>query len=320
VSRKYLPLYVKENSRYFRNGKWMLKRLQNATVIALALCFLIGFGAEVWRASNTPNPKINQSSSTKKKNDTNAEAQKETAEEAIARYNKWLVVFTGVLAIATVGLGIATVGLYLTGEKQIRIAKEFADAARKAADASTTAADASIRQAKIAENALVQLERPYVFIFGVRGIKQDPESQEFYVEYTIANYGKMPAIIEAPHIGFEISDSGSPPMPPRLFDGHSLLTSPILQAGEWRENIREYVPQGMTGPDILARIEHKGVTEASDIVPTFNVPENFDVFFRAFIAYRGPLTAGHQTAALWLYNHAVYEFAVRGGSEDNYLR
>lgn len=48
--------------------------------------------------------------------------QKEEIDEALAYYTLWLMVFTGVLAAATVGLGIATVMLYSTGEKQFRFA------------------------------------------------------------------------------------------------------------------------------------------------------------------------------------------------------
>ena len=84
-------------------------------------------------------------------------------------------------------------------------------------------ATAARELANVAQAALSQLERPYIFVFGVRAIKQDAETQDFFVEYSVANYGKMPAIIEAPHIGFEISDRGEPPIPVLLFDGHSLL-------------------------------------------------------------------------------------------------
>jgi hypothetical protein len=40
-------------------------------------------------------------------------------EKLLADYTFWLMLFTAILAVATIGLGIATVGLYLTGEKQI---------------------------------------------------------------------------------------------------------------------------------------------------------------------------------------------------------
>jgi hypothetical protein len=337
----------------------MLKRLQNAAVIALAVLFVTGFGVEVWRASDIPHASINQNAPAQKKNKARSETIEErhqATEEAIAYYNKWLMFFTAVLAIATLGLGVATVGLYRISERQLRHAENESrrarawrrlddmrivdqfEIARQNADAAKESANASIRQAKIAETALVQLERPYVFIFGVRGIKQDAASQDFFVEYTIANYGKMPAIIEAPHIGFVISERGEPPTPTLMFDGHSLMNSPILQAGEQRKKIREYFPAGMVGEDIIARVDRvvraadiepsrvllgasDGLDEiSSDIVPTFNIPDGFDLFFRAVIRYRGPSTAGHETGAVWLYYPDTFEFAVRGGEEHNYVR
>jgi len=51
-----------------------------------------------------------------------AKSKKHETDEALAWYTFWLMVFTGILAVATVGLGAATVGLYLTGEKQAKIA------------------------------------------------------------------------------------------------------------------------------------------------------------------------------------------------------
>src|ERR1700734_3821912 len=47
---------------------------------------------------------------------------------------------------------------------QMRIAQQSADAAKRTAEAAA-------QQAKVTEAALTQLERPYIFIFGVRGIR-----------------------------------------------------------------------------------------------------------------------------------------------------
>jgi hypothetical protein len=308
----------------------MLKRLQNVAVIALALLFVVGFGIEVWRASNVPHVPINQNAAEQKERAANAEGPKESTDQAIARYNKWLTIFTAILAVATVGLGFATVGLYFVSQRQLRHAEVEARRARawrlrdderlrEQIDIARQNANAASQQARAAEAALTQLERPYLFIFGVRAIKQGAESSSFFVEYTIANYGKMPAIIEGPHIGFEISDRGAPPMPLLLFDGHSLMTSPIMQAGEQRIGIKEYVPAGMVGPDVVVHIDR--INGESEVGPMFVTPgEDFDVFFRAVIQYRGPFTSGHETGAVWLYNHATYEFAVRGGEEYNYIK
>jgi hypothetical protein len=54
--------------------------------------------------------------------------------------------------------------------------------------------------------------------------------------------------------------------------------------------------------------------------PTFAVPDGFDIFFRATIAYRGPFSTEHETSALWLYMPGSFEFVIRGGDEYNYVR
>ena len=48
-------------------------------------------------------------------------SKKQEADDVLAYYTLWLMVFTGVLAFATIGLGIATVMLYSTGEKQLKV-------------------------------------------------------------------------------------------------------------------------------------------------------------------------------------------------------
>jgi hypothetical protein len=73
-----------------------------------------------------------------------AKSKKEETDEALAYYTLWLMVFTGILAIATIGLGGATLGLYFTGEKQIaHNAKIAAAQSRDMRDSIATANDAN---------------------------------------------------------------------------------------------------------------------------------------------------------------------------------
>ena len=234
-------------------------------------------------------------------------------------WEKWREPITVVTAFL-VAVGLAQLGLFW---RQLGFIRESLDDAKKAADAAEGAASAATKQAKIAEATLTQLERPYVFIFDVKEFGFDPETSEFFVEYSVANYGKMPAIIEGAYISFVFSDKGVPPLPTLMADSHVLLTAPILQVGEKREKIREYVPTGMTTGDIEI-----DVTDADDpfgktgaIGPVFDVPKGNDVFFRAIIEYRGPSSHGHSTGALWLANYpANGQFAQRGGDEYNYIK
>lgn len=76
---------------------------------------------EVWEASNTPHVPINQSAAAQQDHKPDNQAQKERPDEAIARYNWWLTLFTAILAASTVVLGLATIGLYFAGRNQLRL-------------------------------------------------------------------------------------------------------------------------------------------------------------------------------------------------------
>jgi hypothetical protein len=132
---------------------------------------------------------------------------KEKTEQALARYTLWLTAFTGILAFATIGLGIATVGLYLTGEKQIGVAQQ----------------------------ALTDLERPYLFIVNYNWLlieKADEHGWKYGVGYAVSNGGKLPAFIRSVEVGL-----GFGPNIPPLEDQppiNELLTAPLLASGENR--------------------------------------------------------------------------------------
>jgi hypothetical protein len=215
-----------------------MTRLQKAaTIIALALCFAGAIGMEVWQASNAVHVAVNQDTAKNKEHATDTDSPKESAEEAIARYNKWLTIFTAILAISTVGLGFATVGLYFVSQRQLRHAEiesrrarawrlrdqgrivEQFEIARKNADAAKDSADAAVRQAKIAETSLTQLERPYIFIWGIRspipsmlftsttGPNDVPKlvRDSAHFNYSVSNGGKLAGVIETVSIacGYE---------------------------------------------------------------------------------------------------------------------
>jgi hypothetical protein len=225
----------------------------------------------------------------------------------------------GFFTFLLVVVGGFQVGLFVW---QLGLIRESLDDAKKAADAAEGAANAAGKQAKIAERALTELERPYVFIFDVKEFGFDRETSEYFVEYSVANYGKMPAIIEGAYIGFVFSDRAEPPAPPLMEDSHTLMTAPILQAGERREKIREYLPTGSTTGAIFVDVRFQRPSERTHAVgPVFDVPEGNDYFLRAIIDYRGPSSHGHSTGALWLANYpASGQLAQRGGDEYNYIK
>ncbi|WP_454649276.1 hypothetical protein [Bradyrhizobium liaoningense] len=221
--------------------------------------------------------------------------------------------FTLVLAISTIGLWVATILLYRAGEKQSRHARRSAAIQTRDMQASIAAAN---RSAAAAERALTDLERPWLFAYGIRTV---PINQlgEWAVEFTVANFGKMPAIIEHARIGFVISDRGEPPTPLFADDDHDLVVSPILQAGE-RRVIKEPFPNVEDGSASF-RVLQSSSGEILEATPGYQVPEDFDAFFRILINYRGPNTKGHESCVLWLYQ-PPFDFLNRGGEEYNYTR
>lgn len=85
------------------------------TILAVFIAMLVGFGggaASIWGVNHY------------RTHIAQASTEKEKTDEALTEYSLWLMAFTGILAVATIGLGAATVGLYLTGEKQVQITRE----------------------------------------------------------------------------------------------------------------------------------------------------------------------------------------------------
>lgn len=200
----------------------MQRRCQNAVWFALAILLAIGWAAVIWRASNVPHPPINQSAADQKYRQPKSETIEErhqATEEAIAYYNKWLMFFTAILAVSTVGLGVATIGLYFAGERQLEHARSEAGRARfnrigeearlnEQINIARDSANAATAQAKIAETALLSVEIPYLYPFirrhgfitipskltGELAVAEFNFGNEF-IEYYFQNFGRTPAEI-----------------------------------------------------------------------------------------------------------------------------
>lgn len=217
--------------------------------------------------------------------------------------------FTAVLVLA---VGVQA-GLLVWQLILIRRTMEEASIATKAA---RRTANASIAQAKIARDAQVNLQRPYIFVFDVHRLHQDGKN-DWYVEYTVANYGSIPAIVGEVLVGFETSDKVEPALPTRVSDDHGLATSPILTAGERRLPMREYLPSGMIADDIIVDISEDS---AGFITPKFDLLPNYELYFRVIIRYRGPFTRGHETSAMWRVREGLGDLVPSGGEDYNYTR
>jgi hypothetical protein len=257
--------------------------------------------------------------------DRRAEAAKDHDEKSFNE--SWLTRGTIIIAVFTVGLAlIAGVQAWFFW-RQLGIMKDGLIDAKAAADASTIAANAAsesaragIRQAEVAEASLAKLERPYVYTFNVSYFLRDEESQEFYITYSVGNFGKSPAIITGAWVGFEFSDRAEPSRPTLLDEQHILLRSPVLAAGEIRTTIRAYLPRGMASKDsgvIVAPVEETG--ESAVIWnPRLTLPPNNQLFFIAAIDYDSPFVHDLGTSALWLNSEGT--FVQRPNETHTYSR
>jgi hypothetical protein len=204
---------------------------------------------------------------------------------------------------------------------QLKLIRESLADAREAADGARDSAAAATKQAKIAEDMLVKRERPYVFVFGLTAIRQRRDSvfaDAYFIEYTVANHGPMPAIIEGAWVGFELSDRAEPGRPLLVDDSHKLTTNPIMPTGDIRR-IKAFFPTSMIVGVVGDVITVGDSGETRGIIPQFDVPDGNDVFFKAIVKYRGPFSEEHETGAEWIYQGGTDQFVSRGSS-GNYIR
>jgi hypothetical protein len=120
----------------------MRGRIVNLAVLTAFACLVVGFGVAVWHA-NEQQPKYSSNQSAKPK--PLEVTHPEGPDERIARYNLWLAILTGVLALSTIALWIET---RLASGRQSRDMKESIAAAVRAAD--------------VAERSLVEIERALI--------------------------------------------------------------------------------------------------------------------------------------------------------------
>ncbi|WP_338825479.1 hypothetical protein WDM22_44975 (plasmid) [Bradyrhizobium septentrionale] len=192
---------------------------------------------------------------------------------------------------------------------QLRVIKLSLDDAKVASEAAT-------RQARVAEDALAKIERPYGFVFNVSSLKivrwedweNGTEGVRLSVTYSVANYGKLPAVIEAMQVSLSVH--AEPPAPVNYDHNHPPAISAVLVPGEPRNDLDE----GLAWNDVELD-DYEGAPPPPPPPPDFG---GMRLFFWGFIRYRGTFTSGHTTRACWRYDERTRRFVeFNGGREYN---
>lgn len=175
------------------------------------------------------------------------------------------------------------------GERQAMIAKAAVDAAQQQA-----------------ENYL-RLERPYLYIFNIKGPVHitDVEDPYYTLEYSVANYGKTPARVHEVLIsrGF-----GIVPTKPTI-NGWYYWYSPLLLSGERNDKLDISLPESIS-------VDLDGDENGQWL--SFQEPDGEHFFVRIIAKYSGPFSANHETSACWRWDKD--RFRLHGGDDMNYQR
>jgi hypothetical protein len=146
---------------------------------------------------------------------------------------------------------------------------------------------ATLRSARIAEQTLTDLERPYVFIYEPYFLPGSGPGSISQFVYTVSNQGRIAAIIEEVEIGcgFEINKK-FPPL--REIGDHPFYQNPIITSDQPRVGTR-YIIDKM-------HLEWQP--------PNYILRDQF--IMRIVIKYRGPFSKDHETSQCWCFQERPF--------------
>lgn len=165
---------------------------------------------------------------------------------------------------------------------------------------------------RIAARALTELERPYLFVFDMNWRPQEPHEVgglEPGLTYTVANHGKLPAIIRTVLIGIDF-DNKIPEHMIAVGPTHDLLTGPIVASDKARN-----IPQPLQLDDDRGTMSFRLKSGQEARIPTALVLGG--PVIKIFIEYDGPITNGHEITSCWRWNGGMGTFAEYGGWRHN---
>lgn len=223
--------------------------------------------------------------------------EKPGLDRGLTSYTGWLVVFTAALFFAALG----QVVLFFW---QLGLIRDSLADTKLAAEAAKEAAEAGKVQAEVAKATMDIEHRPYIFIYGISGLKVKRRPCDPYIEYIVANYGKTPAIVLSAKADFLVVHNGKEVGKPADVISGELYGRPIIGPGAVinTEDVAGFLMVDDEGNDFDFEFETRFVDdeEIGEAWPKDN--GIYDIYFRVIISYKGPNTIGHETSACWRYS------------------
>jgi hypothetical protein len=237
------------------------------------------------------------------------------AQEGMAFWAKWMFwAATGEAALTFIGVILVGWTLYHT-KRAADFAADAVDEGRKATAAAVAANVEAKRHADLAEESFKRLERPYIYIFGVRKFEGSPKSPA-RVEYCVANYGKTPANIStvATGISFFHQPLATLPVDYRDDPEHDLLVRPVLPPGDVRNHLFVDAPGNLQFTP--------GQSASGELIDVFPKPDrNEHAFVWIQVFYNGPFAdQEYEISACWRYDTLTKRLVPWGGPDHNYAK
>jgi hypothetical protein len=160
-------------------------------------------------------------------------------------------------------------------------------------------------QVKIAQDTFEKLERPYLYISTLGKLSMDKDGLA-YIDYSVVNHGKIPAIVDTVYVSLGPSKTGEPAHGYWEMREHRLRAKPVIGPSKRRKNIPARAP----GTTSLAPAMGNEIT----ITPS----PGEESFLQIKLTYNGPFTRGHSTMATWRLDRHSNRFVECFSGDEKY--
>jgi hypothetical protein len=162
---------------------------------------------------------------------------------------------------------------------------------------------ANNRSARIAQRALTDLERPWVFITDAspEGVFQDPS----YVEIEKGNFGRQTAIVKGLRAGYRVSSS-------------EITVASLAEIKTPQRDLEELSNLVVAGPDKRYTSKIRFPTYPPGVIPMGIAGGSYNYVLKGVILYKGPTETPYETAFCFRYDAKSESFLRFGGTKYNY--